>query len=125
MYTSSCKAITQLALNVATGASSSVSFTEDAHCPVLHEQRLLNLRKCVESSWLPQALAIHDQIMEGETLSDSDRQTILQFLGVFDKAIARAPEDSSLSALRQGMAQLCDDILTASHRNVRSDRNFC
>jgi|GEM_PF-1771634 len=80
------------------------------------EQIVSHLMRGVELQRLPEALAIRDQVFDGETISAADRENLAQMVGIVGQAAALL-EDDDLDRAQRAVTKLQAEILARAEAN--------
>jgi len=97
-------------------ASSSYLHGQGPDNDLRREQIVSHLMRGVELQRLPEALAIRDQVFDGETISAADRENLAQMVGIVDQAVALL-EDDDLERAQRAVTRLQAEILARSEAN--------
>lgn len=80
-------------------------------------QIVSHLMRGIEMQRLPEALAIRDQVFNGEPITAADRDSLAQMVRIVDKAASLLDDDVALGRARQSVAKLHDEILARAQAN--------
>jgi hypothetical protein len=80
------------------------------------EQIVSHLMRGVELQRLPEALAIRDQVFDGEAITAADRDNLAQMVRIVDKAAALL-DDDDLRRAQRAVTKLQDEILARARAN--------
>jgi len=81
------------------------------------EQIVSHLMRGVELQRLPEALAIRDQVFNGEVISPAEQESLAQMVRIVDKAAALL-EDDDLRRAQRAVTRLHDEILARSRETT-------
>lgn len=78
----------------------------------LHRKQIASqLLRDIEVQRIPEALAIRDQVLNGEPISLADRETLAQMVQSVDRVSVLLEDEYDLLGARQSVARLRDEIL--------------
>jgi len=80
------------------------------------EQIVSHLMRGVELQRLPEALAIRDQVFDGETISAADRESLAQMVQIVDQAAALL-DDDDLERAQRAVTKLQAEIVARAEAN--------
>lgn len=75
------------------------------------------LLRAVEVQRLPEALAIRAQVLNGESITEADRESLEQMIRTVDRASNLLAGEQDLAAAVRGVAALRDEILARARAN--------
>lgn len=85
----------------------------------LQQQLADHVLRELEARRLPQMLSLRADVAAGRTLSTSDHDEIAQLIRLLDELMVVQPieADTELRQIREALACLCDEIITAAYAN--------
>lgn len=84
----------------------------------LHNRQIgVQLLRDLEVQRLPEALAIRDQVLNGEPITEADRESLAHMVDALDRASALLAGEQDLTSAVRGVAALRDEILARAEAN--------
>lgn len=81
------------------------------------KQIVSHLMRGIEMQRLPEALAIRDQVFDGEPITVADRENLAQMVRIVDKAAGLLEDDVDLGRAQRSVAKLHNEILARAQAN--------